>query len=108
MSELHNASASADPASAAKVQALLAQRPELASSRDEFGRLPHHLAAAYGRSSTLRLLLDAHPAGAQVVEIGPINASIHQIDEHVRLADLDPLARIYEGVLRRLLVDQPA
>ena len=48
------------------------------------------------------------PAGAQVVEIGPINASIHQIDEHVRLADLDPLARIYEGVLRRLLVDQPA
>jgi succinyl-diaminopimelate desuccinylase len=48
------------------------------------------------------------PAGTQVIEIGPINASIHQIDEHVRLADLDPLARIYEGVLRRLLVEEPA
>lgn len=48
------------------------------------------------------------PAGAQVVEIGPINASIHQTDEHVRIADLDPLARIYEGVLRRLLIDNPA
>lgn len=48
------------------------------------------------------------PSGAQVVEIGPINASIHQLDEHVRIADLDPLARIYEGVLRRLLVSPPA
>lgn len=43
------------------------------------------------------------PAGTQVVEIGPINASIHQIDEHVRIADLDPLARIYEALLGRLL-----
>ena len=43
------------------------------------------------------------PAGAEVVEIGPINASIHKIDEHVAVADLAPLARIYEGVLQRLL-----
>lgn len=43
------------------------------------------------------------PWGAQTVEIGPINASIHKIDEHVRMADLEPLSRIYEGVLDRLL-----
>ena len=43
------------------------------------------------------------PAGAEVVELGPVNASIHKIDEHVALADLGPLSRMYEGVLRRLL-----
>jgi succinyl-diaminopimelate desuccinylase len=43
------------------------------------------------------------PWGAQTVEIGPINASIHKLNEHVRIADLEPLSRIYEGVLRRLL-----
>ena len=42
------------------------------------------------------------PWGAEVVEIGPINDSIHKIDEHVRVADLMPLSRIYEGTLRRL------
>lgn len=44
------------------------------------------------------------PAGAQVVELGPINASIHQVDEHVRAGDLDILARIYQAVIERLLV----
>ena len=43
------------------------------------------------------------PTGAQVVELGPINASIHKIDECVAVADLAPLARIYENILRRLL-----
>ncbi len=43
------------------------------------------------------------PWGAQTVEIGPINDSIHKIDEHVRIADLEPLAAIYQGVLERLL-----
>ncbi len=38
----------------------------------------------------------------QVIEFGPINASIHKIDEHVRVADLDPLKEIYRGVLERL------
>ena len=32
----------------------------------------------------------------EVVEFGPLNASIHKIDEHVRIADLEPLSRIYE------------
>lgn len=42
------------------------------------------------------------PWGAQTVEIGPINDSIHKINEHVRVEDLDRLSAIYERVLRRL------
>jgi succinyl-diaminopimelate desuccinylase len=38
----------------------------------------------------------------QIVEFGPVNASIHKIDEHVKVADLDPLKNIYKGVLERL------
>jgi succinyl-diaminopimelate desuccinylase len=38
----------------------------------------------------------------QVIEFGPINASIHSIDEHVRVADLDPLKNIYRRVLEHL------
>jgi len=44
------------------------------------------------------------PTGAEVVEVGPCNASIHKIDEHVRLADLDALGLIYQGIIRRLLL----
>jgi len=43
------------------------------------------------------------PTGAQVVELGPINASIHQIDEWVGIDDLERLSVIYEGILWRLL-----
>lgn len=43
------------------------------------------------------------PLGAQVVELGPLNASIHKIDEGVRLADLERLPALYGAVLRRLL-----
>ena len=39
----------------------------------------------------------------QVVEFGPLNASIHKIDEHVRVADIEPLKDIYRGTLERLL-----
>jgi succinyl-diaminopimelate desuccinylase len=42
--------------------------------------------------------------GAQVVELGPINASIHSIDEHVSVEDLDTLSRIYERILEKLLL----
>jgi succinyl-diaminopimelate desuccinylase len=38
----------------------------------------------------------------QVIEFGPINASIHKIDEHVRVADLDPLKNIYRRTLEHL------
>lgn len=39
----------------------------------------------------------------QVIELGPVNASIHKVDEHVAVADIGPLARMYLGVLRRLV-----
>lgn len=39
----------------------------------------------------------------QVVEFGPINASIHQVNEHVDVADLEPLKDIYRGLLERVL-----
>lgn len=43
------------------------------------------------------------PTGAQVIELGPINATIHKIDENVNINDLAQLAKIYEGILQRLL-----
>lgn len=43
------------------------------------------------------------PAGAEVVELGPVNATIHKIDECVSIADLDRLAAVHEAVLERLL-----
>ena len=43
------------------------------------------------------------PTGAQVVELGPINASIHKINEYVPTDTPAKLSRIYTGVLRQLL-----
>ncbi|WP_434025970.1 succinyl-diaminopimelate desuccinylase [[Pseudomonas] boreopolis] len=43
------------------------------------------------------------PLGAQCIEIGPINASIHQVDEHVRVADLEALPALYRRLVERLL-----
>jgi len=43
------------------------------------------------------------PSGAEVVELGPLNATIHQIDECVSIADLDKLSLIYERILETLL-----
>ncbi|WP_374338842.1 succinyl-diaminopimelate desuccinylase [Methyloversatilis sp.] len=40
---------------------------------------------------------------AQVVEIGPSNATIHKLNECVAVADIEPLSRIYENLLDRLL-----
>ncbi|MGJ4729783.1 succinyl-diaminopimelate desuccinylase [Luteimonas sp. SDU101] len=47
------------------------------------------------------------PLGAQCIEVGPVNASIHQVDEHVRLADLEALPGLYLRLVERLLVDAP-
>jgi succinyl-diaminopimelate desuccinylase len=43
------------------------------------------------------------PTGAQLVELGPINATIHKIDERVLAADLPRLKNIYKGIMERLL-----
>ena len=43
------------------------------------------------------------PTGAQVIELGPVNATIHKIDECVKIDDLDILSDIYQDILQRLL-----
>ncbi len=43
------------------------------------------------------------PLGAEVVELGPINASIHKVDERVSVADLQKLPALYRRVIERLL-----
>ena len=43
------------------------------------------------------------PLGAQCIEIGPVNASIHQVDENVRVADLECLPDLYLALIERLL-----
>ncbi|MDG4595893.1 MAG: succinyl-diaminopimelate desuccinylase [Candidatus Contendobacter sp.] len=43
------------------------------------------------------------PTGAEVIELGPVNATIHKVDECVAIADLERLSRIYQGILSRLL-----
>jgi succinyl-diaminopimelate desuccinylase len=40
----------------------------------------------------------------EVVEFGPLNDSIHKIDEHVRIADLEPLSMVYEKTIKQLLI----
>ncbi|MFC7300735.1 succinyl-diaminopimelate desuccinylase [Cognatiluteimonas weifangensis] len=53
-----------------------------------------------GGTSDARFLA---PLGAQCVEIGPVNASIHKVDEHVAVADLEALPDLYLALLERLL-----
>ncbi|MGC9457476.1 MAG: succinyl-diaminopimelate desuccinylase [Halothiobacillaceae bacterium] len=43
------------------------------------------------------------PTGAEVVELGPLNATIHQVDEHVGVEDLEQLSRVYERLMAQLL-----
>ena len=45
------------------------------------------------------------PAGAEVVELGPVNASIHKVDEYVRVADVGKLAAMYRRIMELLLPD---
>jgi len=46
------------------------------------------------------------PTGAQVLELGPLNATIHKVDECVSVADLDLLSQMYEHILQELLLRQ--
>ena len=46
------------------------------------------------------------PTGAQVVELGVINASIHKVNEHVRVADIATLSAMYERVMELLLSEK--
>lgn len=44
------------------------------------------------------------PTGAQVIEVGPVNLSIHKVDEHVRIDDLDQITDVFHELAKRLLV----
>lgn len=61
------------------------------------GRTP--LAFTGGGTSDGRFLA---PLGAQVVELGPVSASIHKYNEHIRVDELDQLCNIYIAVLREV------
>ena len=43
------------------------------------------------------------PTGAEVVELGPVNATIHKVNECVRSADLETLSDLYQDILARLM-----
>lgn len=44
------------------------------------------------------------PAGVDVVELGPVNASIHKVDEHVRAEDVTTLTSMYRRIMELLLI----
>ncbi|MFZ1827265.1 MAG: succinyl-diaminopimelate desuccinylase [Candidatus Competibacteraceae bacterium] len=73
-------------AAAAAIHAETGEQPELSTS---------------GGTSDGRFIA---PTGAQVIELGPLNATIHKINERVAVEDLERLSRIYQGILTRLLV----
>ena len=44
------------------------------------------------------------PTGAEVVELGPVNATIHKVNECVRSADLETLSELYQEILARMML----
>ncbi len=44
------------------------------------------------------------PTGAQVVELGPVNESIHKIDENINIVELEKLTEVYTEILKRLFI----
>lgn len=67
------------------VEAVTGDRPALATT---------------GGTSDARFIA---PTGAQVIELGPLNATIHQIDERIAISDLEQMAAASERLLHRLL-----
>ena len=72
----------------------------LTAVADETGQRPS--LSTTGGTSDGRFIA---PTGAEVAELGPLNASIHKINESVAVADLPRLSRIYQGILKSLLAD---
>ena len=69
-----------------------------ASIQAHTGRRPSLSTA--GGTSDGRFIIDICP---EIVEFGPVNASIHKLNEHVALADLEQLPKIHLDILRALL-----
>jgi len=53
-----------------------------------------------GGTSDGRFIIDICP---EIVELGPVNATIHKLNENIEIAAFDTLTRIYLGILRKLL-----
>lgn len=70
--------------------------------KDETGQVP--VLSTAGGTSDGRFIA---PTGAQVVELGPLNATIHQVNERVCAQDLNRLTRIYQKTIERLLLNDP-
>jgi succinyl-diaminopimelate desuccinylase len=68
--------------------------------QESVGRTPEF--SSTGGTSDGRFIA---PTGAQVVELGVINATIHKVNECVRVEDIDVLSRMYERVMELLLTD---
>jgi succinyl-diaminopimelate desuccinylase len=68
------------------------------SVRAHTGRTPE--LSTSGGTSDGRFIVEICP---QLVELGPVNASIHKLNEHIELAALEQLPRIYLDTLRALL-----
>jgi succinyl-diaminopimelate desuccinylase len=66
--------------------------------RDTMGRAPRF--STTGGTSDGRFIA---PTGAQVVELGVVNATIHKVNECVRVEDIDVLSRAYERIMELLL-----
>lgn len=67
--------------------------------REHTGKLPEF--STGGGTSDGRFI---SPAGADVVELGPVNASIHKVDEHVRIDDVIALTSMYERIMELMLL----
>ncbi|MFU8817525.1 MAG: succinyl-diaminopimelate desuccinylase [Pseudomonadales bacterium] len=74
----------------------------VASSIREVGGVEPELSTSGGTSDGRFIA----PTGCQVVELGPSNATIHKVNERVAVEQLEPLARMYQGVLERLLTSK--
>jgi succinyl-diaminopimelate desuccinylase len=68
------------------------------SIEEQLGRTPE--LSTGGGTSDGRFIA---PCGAQVLELGHVNATIHQVNEAVRITDVDRLAGVYQRILEKLL-----
>lgn len=75
----------------------------IAAARDSISEIMHitPTLSTGGGTSDGRFIA---PTGAEVVELGPMNATIHKSNENVSLAELEQVAQIYELMLEKLLL----
>ena len=98
--------------------AVLRMPRRLLQRQDRMRSLPgrQHERCSREQPIAVRGLRDCHPGderperqlrGTHVVEFGPINASIHKVNEHIEVADIDRIKDVYRAILRKLLLPSP-